>query len=61
VLVMEVAQDGAVLKLGFQVGVVKLGWSSWCIQVGVFKLGCSSRCVQVGCCDFFVFHLEYVG
>jgi hypothetical protein len=46
VLVMEVAQVGTVLKLGLQVGVVKLRW--------VFKLGCSSQCVQVGCCKFLV-------
>jgi hypothetical protein len=43
VLVMEVAQYGAVLKMGFQVGLVKLGWSSWCIQVGVFKSVCAGR------------------
>jgi hypothetical protein len=40
VLVMEVAQVGAVFKLG--------------LQVGVFKLGCSSRGVQVKCCEFLV-------
>jgi hypothetical protein len=39
VLVMEVAQFGAVIKLG---------WSS------VFVIGCSSRGVQVGCCEFLV-------
>jgi hypothetical protein len=49
VLVMEVAQVGAVFKLGLQVGVVKLGCSSLGVQVG-----CSSRGVQVGCCQFLV-------
>jgi hypothetical protein len=39
VLVMEVAQVGAVIKLDLQVGVVKLGWSS---KV-VFKSGCAGR------------------
>jgi hypothetical protein len=43
VLVMEIEQAGA----GLQVGVIKLGWSSWDVQVGVFKLWCSSRGVQV--------------
>jgi hypothetical protein len=33
--VMEVAQVGVVFKLGFQVGVVKLGCSSMVVQVGV--------------------------
>jgi hypothetical protein len=54
VLVMEVAQAGAVFaqagavfKLGLQVGVVKLEWSSWCIQVGVFEVGvCRSGVVN---------------
>jgi hypothetical protein len=40
VLVMEVAQVGAVFKLG--------------LQVRVYKFGCSSRGVQVGCCEFLV-------
>jgi hypothetical protein len=35
VLVMEFVQVGAVFKLGFQVGVVRLGCSSRGVQVGV--------------------------
>jgi hypothetical protein len=42
-LVMEVAEVGAVFKLGLQLGVVKLGWSRWCIQAGVFKSVCAGR------------------
>jgi hypothetical protein len=53
VLVVAVAQVGAVFKLRLQVG-VKLGWSSWGVQVGVFKLVCLSRWEQVGCCEFLV-------
>jgi hypothetical protein len=37
--VMEVAQVGAVFKLGLQVGVVELGCSSLGVQVWVFKSG----------------------
>jgi hypothetical protein len=39
VLVTDVAQVGAVFKMGLQLGVIKLGWSSLGVQVGVFKSG----------------------
>jgi hypothetical protein len=43
VLVMEVAQVGAVFNLGLQVGVCMLGFASYGIQVGVFKSVCGGR------------------
>jgi hypothetical protein len=43
VLVMEVAQVGAVFKMSLQVGVIKLGRSNLGVQVGVFKSGCAGR------------------
>jgi hypothetical protein len=47
VLVLECVQVCAVFKLGFQVGVVKLGLSIWGVQVEV----CRSEC-----CGFLGFH-----
>jgi hypothetical protein len=43
-----------VFKLGFQVGVVKLGRSFWIVQVEVFQSRCSSRGVHLGCCVNFL-------
>jgi hypothetical protein len=47
VLVMEVAQVGAVFNLGLQVGVCKLVYSSWGVQVGVWRSGCCEFLVSI--------------
>jgi hypothetical protein len=35
--VMELVQVGAVFKLGVQVGVVNVRWTSWGVQLGVCR------------------------